>query len=44
MMLVVRTEGNPLAMTPAIREQIARIDREQPLANSKPWTHDSRRR
>ena len=33
MMLVVRTEGNPLAMTPAIREQIARIDREQPLAN-----------
>jgi predicted permease len=33
MMLVVRTGGNPLAMTPAIREQIARIDREQPLAN-----------
>jgi putative ABC transport system permease protein len=33
MMLVVRADGNPLGLTAAIREQIAQIDREQPIAN-----------
>jgi putative ABC transport system permease protein len=33
MMLVVRSDGNPLALTASIREQITGIDRDQPLAN-----------
>ena len=33
MFLTVRTDGNPLALTGAIREQIAQIDRDQPVAN-----------
>ena len=32
MFLAVRTDGNPLALTGAIREQIAQVDRDQPLA------------
>ena len=33
MFLVVRTDGNPLALTGAIREQIGRVDADQPVAN-----------
>jgi len=33
MFLVVRTETNPLALIGAIREQIAQVDRDQPVAN-----------
>jgi putative ABC transport system permease protein len=33
MFLTVRTEGEPLALTGAIREQIAQLDRDQPIAN-----------
>ncbi len=33
MFLTVRSDGNPLALTGAIREQIAQLDRDQPIAN-----------
>jgi predicted permease len=33
MFLVVRTDGDPLSIAGAIREQIAHVDREQPVAN-----------
>ena len=33
MYLTVRTDGDPLALTGAIREQIAQLDRDQPVAN-----------
>jgi predicted permease len=33
MLLVVRTDGNPLALIGAIREQIGRVDPDQPIAN-----------
>jgi putative ABC transport system permease protein len=33
MYLVVRTDGDPLALTAPIREQIAQVDRDQPVAN-----------
>ena len=33
MFLVVRTDGDPLALTGAIREQIAQVDRDQPVAS-----------
>jgi predicted permease len=33
MFLVVRTDGEPLSLAGAIREQIAHVDREQPVAN-----------
>jgi putative ABC transport system permease protein len=33
MYLVVRTDGDPLALTAPIREQIAQLDRDQPVAN-----------
>lgn len=32
MFLVIRTDGDPLALVGAIREQIAQVDREQPIA------------
>jgi putative ABC transport system permease protein len=32
MTLVVRTEGDPAALAPAVREEIRRIDRNQPIA------------
>ena len=31
--LAVRSDGNPLALLGAIREQIAQLDRDQPIAN-----------
>jgi putative ABC transport system permease protein len=33
MFLTVRSDGNPLALTGAIREQIAQLDRDQPIAS-----------
>ena len=33
MYLVVRADGDPLALTASIREQIAQVDRDQPVAN-----------
>lgn len=33
MFLTVRTEGDPLALTGAIREQIAQVDRDQPVSS-----------
>jgi putative ABC transport system permease protein len=33
MLLVVRTDGNPLALIGSIREQIGRVDPDQPIAN-----------
>jgi putative ABC transport system permease protein len=33
MFLVVRTQGNPLALVGAIRARIAEVDRDQPIAN-----------
>jgi putative ABC transport system permease protein len=33
MYLAVRSDGNPLALVGAIREQIAQLDRDQPIAN-----------
>jgi predicted permease len=33
MFLVVRTDGQPLALTGAIREQIAQVDRDQPVSS-----------
>ncbi len=33
MFLVVRADGDPLALTGAIREQVAQVDRNQPVAN-----------
>jgi putative ABC transport system permease protein len=36
MTLVVRTEGNPTALTSAIRSQVLSIDKEQPVARTRP--------
>ena len=33
MFFIVRTDGDPLALTGAIREQIAQLDRDQPVAD-----------
>ena len=33
MFLVVKTEGEPLALVDAIKDQIAQIDRNQPVAS-----------
>jgi putative ABC transport system permease protein len=40
MFLAVRTAGGPLALVPAIREQIAQVDGDQPVANIR--TMDAR--
>ncbi len=36
MTLVVRTEGNPTALTSAIRSQVLAIDKDQPIARTRP--------
>ena len=36
MTLVVRTEGNPTALTSAIRSQVLSIDKDQPVARTRP--------
>ena len=38
-MLAIRTPGDPLRFTKAVREQVRALDRDQPISHrSEPWT------
>ena len=39
--VIVRTDGDPMALLPAIKVQIADLDPEQPVTKVRTWSHQT---